>query len=464
MDNEQTRKLHEAPIRRLLFNFSIPIIVGMIVNGTYNIVARIFVGQYFDENGLAALTVSFPIMLIVLAFGMMIGHGSAALVSIRLGEKRKEDAEKIIGQALFLFLVLSALFSTLGIIFMEPMLRFFGADDVVLPYAKEYLRPIILGVLFQKISFGMNGLLSSEGRPKIAMMTMLIAALLNIGFDFLFIVWLRTGIWGAGVSTVLAQIISAGWITAYYLSGRTMLKWRFEYIKFDVRLAWAIAKIGSPSFVMQAVSCFIQGVQNRQLKYYGYLYGLENGFENGGNIAIAVMGVLFATGMLFVFPILGIARGMQPIIGYNTGAKQYRRVERTLVLGLAISVLFGVCVMIPAYIEAEWIVACFIDKEVNPEFIAIGAYALRIFVSMMPAVSVVIVSASYFQASGYAAVALILTLLRQVGFLIPLMLILPYYFGLNGIWMSHPISDAAACFCCLIALGQAYRRSRILPN
>lgn len=472
MDSHQTRELHEAPIRRLLLRFSIPVIVGMLVNSTYNIVARIFVGKFYGnsaaeaEQALAALTVSLPIMLILMAFGMMIGTGTGALISIRLGEQNKEGAERLLGLAMFLYIALSVFFMIFGLIFLEPMLSLFGASETAMPLAKQYMRIIILGVLFHELSFGMNGLLAAEGKPVITMVTMLISAILNIFFDYLFIVVLRTDIWGAALSSVLAQIVSSTWILWYYLSGRSLLRLKWSNIKFNPDLSLSIAIIGMPHFVMQSAACFLQAIQNRQLRHYGGIFGEMHGFEGGGDRAMAVMGIIFSVYSIFIMPLIGLSRGMQPIVGYNIGAKQYHRVRRTLLLGLMIATVFGFLFYIPIYTHTETFVAIFAKEHEasGQEFIALGAYALRVVAWMFPTVGISILISGYFQACGMSMVSLIQTLLRQVFILVPMILILPHVFeyfghpGLDGIWYATPISDLGAFVYCLGWLAWELRR------
>lgn len=466
MDSHQTRELHEAPIRRLLLRFTIPVTVGMMVNVTYSIVARIFVGQYYGSteqeslNALAALTISFPIMQILMAFGMMIGSGSAALISIRLGEKKVDEAEKLLGLAVFLFIALSVTFIVFGLIFLEPLLVAFGADPegAVLPLAKQYMGVILIGVLFNEISFGMNGLLASEGRPAIAMISMLISGLLNILFDYIFIVVLRTDIWGAALGTVLAQAVSSCWIIWYYMSGRSLLRLRLSNIRFNLALSGSMLFIGMPHFVMQSASCFLQAIQNRQLRFYGDIYGESHGIKEGSVQALAVMGIIFVVYSIFAMPLIGLSRGMQPIVGYNTGAKQFHRVRRTLILGLGLGVIYSFVCYIPINLQTEWFISLFAKNEdqTGAEFIALGVHAFRIVTCMLPAVAFAVLISGYFQASGRSVISLFQTLLRQIILLVPLICILPAVFishgrvGLDGIWYATPISDLMACIYCLV--------------
>ncbi|MGL6193366.1 MAG: MATE family efflux transporter, partial [Thermoguttaceae bacterium] len=252
--NEQTHLLANESIGRLLWRYSIPAILGMVVNATYNVVDRIFVGQAINEYALTATTVCFPAMMFIGGVGMMIGIGSATLISIRLGEKQNEQAEKIVGQALLLFFIFSSVLTIVGLVCLEPLLYLFGATELSIGYAVEYLRIILLGLFFQMISFGVNSFIRAEGQPRIAMLTMFIAALLNTFFDWLFLFVFKTGIWGAAFATVLAQFITSFWILWLYLSGRTLIKIRVQNFRIDWKLALHVFHLGFPSFVMQSVA------------------------------------------------------------------------------------------------------------------------------------------------------------------------------------------------------------------
>lgn len=466
---EQTRQLENAPIGALLWKYSVPAITGMLVSATYNIVDRAFIGQTIGEIGITAATLSFPAMMVINAMGMMIGVGSSTLLSIKLGEKKYVDAEKILGQAFFLFFVISIVLGAFGLYFLEPLLYLFGATEKAMPLAKEYLEIIFIGIFFQKIAFGVNTFIRSEGQPKVAMITVIISALLNVFFDWLFLYVFRTGIWGAAFATVLAQAITAGWILWLYFSGRTLVKIRFRYIRLNYGLARQIFVLGMPVFMLQVVNCFLQIIQNQQLKIYGHAYGLEHGLKDGPEIAIAVMGIIFSAVMIFIMPLLGIGQGMQPIIGYNIGAKQYARTRKTLSLGIVCSFFFSlVCVCI-VMLKPEWLIYPFVqnDSPNREEMIRLGTRAIRFFAVTLPGVAVVITSTNYFQSRGRPVYALLLTLVRQVFLLIPLLLFLPVwaearpgFSGLDGIWLATPISDLGSIALATLLLVREYRYFR----
>ena len=459
---EQTRALENDSIRALLWRFSTPAILGMVVNATYNIVDRIFIGQAIGEIGITAATLSFPAMMIFNAFGMLIGIGASTLISIKLGEKKNEEAEKIIGQSLFLFALVSLLFFVFGMVFLEPMLAMFGATEISMPLAKEYLGVILFGILFQTISFGVNSFIRAEGQPRVAMLSMLIGAVSNTFLAWLFMIVFRTGIWGAAFATILAQALSSVWILWLYFSGRTLLKIRWRQIRFHYGLAFQIFSFGFPPFVMQMMGCVLQILQNHQLKHYGEIYGQLHGLQNGAEVSIAIMGILFSVFMLFLMPLLGIGQGMQPIVGYNIGALRHDRVARTLALALGSSCVFSFSCFLLVVLRPEWLIIPFFKSD-SPEYaeiIKLGAHAVRVFSAMMPGVALVIITTSYFQSRGKPFRSLLLTLVRQVFLLVPLLLFLPYIFekvpgsltGLDGVWYSNPISDFGAIILAILFL------------
>lgn len=448
--SEQTRQLEEESIRVLLLKYSTPAIFAMVVSATYNIVDRIFIGQAIGEIGITATTLAYPAMMIINAFGMLVGLGASTLISIKLGEKKNEEAEKLIGQAIFLFLAMSVVFLVFGLLYLEPMLKLFGATEISLPLTKEYFSVILFGVFFQKISFGVNGFIRAEGQPRVAMISTLIGAVANVVLDWFFLFVLGTGIWGAAFATILAQAISSLWILWLYFTDRTLLKIRFRLIRIDLHQIWQIISFGVAAFVMQIVGCVLQIFQNHQLIYYGEIYGRVHGLTNGAEISIAIMGTLFVVFMLFIMPLLGIGQGMQPIVGYNIGARRFDRVARVLTLALCTGFIFSSCCCLLVVLRPEWLIAPFIkfDSPERAQIIVLGTKAIRAFSIMMPGVGIVVIATNYFQSRGKPVRSLMLTLVRQVFLLIPMLFILPYVFenmqeatGLDGIWYSFPASD-----------------------
>ncbi|RQW04779.1 MATE family efflux transporter [candidate division KSB1 bacterium] len=430
MEHQQTRQLAHESIGKLLLKFATPATVGTFMNSIYNVVDRIYIGQAIGAEGLAAVMIAFPIMMMIMAVGMLIAFGSNALISIRLGEKNKEAAEKLLGQALFLFFIVTAVFMVFGLLFLKPMLVLFGASQNVLPYAMQYTRIIMWGVLFHHISFGVNNFIRGEGNPRVAMITMIIGAGMNIVLDPIFIFGFGMGMRGAALATILAQLFSAYWVLHYYISGRSVLKLHWRHFTMTLASARRVIVIGSPPFTMHIANVFILAIVNNALKLYG------------GDTAIAVMGVIFTIHTISLMPVIGISQGAQPIIGYNHGARDFRRVKETLLL--AIKVVTLVCLASTSLI---WLFPRYIFMPFgrqNAEFMALGAYAIRIAMSSFPFVGFTIIVSNYFQATERPHLSLFLSMLRQVIIFIPLVLILPRLAGLDGILYSFPISDFAA--------------------
>jgi len=417
----------QMPIRPLLWKFSLPAIVGMLVSGLYNVVDRIFIGLGVGAHGLAGAVVGFPVMLVQMAFGMLIGLGANALVSIQLGQKHPEEAERIMGCALFLLITNSLLLSVVGLLFLRPLLFLFGGSEQVMPYAVAYLRWILLGGVFGAISFGMNSIIRSEGNPRMAMKTMFIGAGLNTLLDPLFIFVFHLGVAGAAIATIISQAVSALWVLSYFRSGKSHLRLHLANVRFHFPLMAQIVTLGSAPFAMHMVSSLLNAILNNQLQKYG------------GDLAISSMGILYSISMLLLMPIFGINQGSQPIIGYNFGAQKLDRVKRTLQYALIAASAVVVSGFLLIQLFPHMLIALF--SHGNPLLSSTAVRALHLYFLLLPVVGFQIVSSSYFQAVGKPKRAMLLTLSRQVIFFIPAMLILPRFFGLDGVWLSAPFAD-----------------------
>ena len=426
MEHQQTRQLEESPIAQLLIKFSIPAVIGTFINSLYNVVDRIFIGQGVGPDGLAAAMISFPLVVIVMAFGMLIAFGSNALISIRLGEKNKDEAEKILGQALVLFFAFAAVFTTLGLVFLTPLLKLFGASSSVLPLAQDYMQIILIGTLSHEISFGVNNFIRGEGNFRIAMLTMLVGAGMNMILDPIFIFGLDLGMRGAAWATVISQSLAAVWVMWYYLSGRSVLKIRRKYLQVSWDLSRRVMGIGSPPFVMNIANVFILAIVNNSLKLYG------------GDIAISVMGVIFTIYTLNFMPVIGISQGAQPIIGYNYGAQRPDRVRDTLNLAIKIVTIFCVFATLLIMLFPKYTFLPFSRGE--GELVELGTNAIRLVMTMFPFVGFLVIVSNYFQATARPKLSLFLSMMRQVLAFIPIVFILPRIIGLYGVWAAYPIS------------------------
>ncbi|MGV8980753.1 MATE family efflux transporter [Clostridium sp.] len=425
MDN--SKQLGEMKVLKLLMKFSIPAIVGMLVNALYNVVDRIYIGNGVGSLGIAGITIAFPVMLVMMAFSMLIGIGANSLVSIRLGQNRKEEAEGIFGNAVSLLILTSLILSIIGLVALEPLLKLLGASEQILPYARDYLQIILLGGVFQSIGMGMNNFIRSEGNPKIAMYTMLIGALINTILDPIFIFGFHWGMQGAALATIISQAISAIWVIRYFLTGNSLLKIRKKDLKLKPSVIRGILALGAAPFAMQIAASIQNFIMNTSLATYG------------GDIAISGMGVVNSIMTLMVMPVFGITQGVQPIIGYNYGAKKYDRVKQAYKL----AVIFATSIVILGWIITrlfpEQLVSMFNSKDT--ELIVFGTMAIKRFMMFLPFIGFQIVSSNYFQAVGKSKHSALLGLSRQVLILIPALIILPKYFGLKGVISAGPLAD-----------------------
>jgi putative MATE family efflux protein len=424
---ERSQRLGSEGIWRLLLAFSLPAVVGMLVQGLYNVVDRVFIGQAVGSLGIAGTTVAFPPMLILLAFSMLVGLGATALISIRLGERRRDEAERVLGNATVLLVGIALVLTTLGLLFLDPLLVACGATQAVLPYARDYLRIILVGAVFQTTGFGLNACIRGEGNPKIAMFTMLIGALLNIVLDAVFVLGLGWGVKGAAGATVISQAASATWVLAYFIRGKSLVRLRVRNLGLRWNVCSTVLAVGSPPFVAQMAASVLNSILNNQLTIYG------------GDLALSAMGIIYSMAMLILMPIFGINQGAQPIIGYNYGARQFARVKRTLQLAITAASTITLLGFVGTMCFPSQVIRLF-NRE-DQALVLLGSHALRVCLVMLPVVGFQVVSASYFQAVGKPGRALILTLSRQVLILIPALLILPRFYGLDGVWASIPTAD-----------------------
>ncbi|MDI9463683.1 MAG: MATE family efflux transporter [Bacillota bacterium] len=437
-----TRQLEEGKITSLIMRFSGPAIVGMIVTSIYNVVDRIYIGQGVGTLALAGVTVGFPVMLLIMALTSLVGVGATSLISIRFGEKKKDEAERIMGNALVLLVILAVVISVLGLVFLDFLLLNFGATEQTLPYAREYMRIIFAGIIFQVISLGVNNFIRAEGNPKTAMITMVIGAIINVVLDPVFIFGFKMGVGGAALVTVFSQAVSTLWVLHYFFRGNSLLKFRRENLRLRLHWVLNIVSVGLPAFSKQiSTSLSVVILNNVLLKY-------------GGDLAISAFGVSHSVSTLLMMPIFGISQGIQPIIGYNYGAKQFERVKKTLYYGIAMATVICLAGFAGISLFAKQLVLIF---NSSPELLAMGSKALRINHAMLPILGFTIVGSNYFQAVGKPREAVVLNLARQVLLLIPLYFILSHFFMLDGVWAAKPAADGITA---LLTAGTVFREVR----
>ncbi|MFA5537136.1 MAG: MATE family efflux transporter [Bacillota bacterium] len=429
---DRTKHLGEAPIPGLLIKFSLPAIVGMVVNALYNVVDRIFIGHGVGDIGIAGITVGFPMSIIMMAFGMLIGIGATSLISIRIGEQKHEEAEAIMANGTLLLILSSLGITVVSLIWLEPLMVLFGANAEIMPYALDYMKIIVSGSLLMGIGFGMNNFIRAEGNPKIAMYTMLIGAAVNTILDPIFIFGFGWGMKGAAWATVIAQGVSSVWVLSYFLTGKSSLKLRLKNFPLRRKYVSSILAVGSAPFLMQMAASLLTVILNKNLLFYG------------GEKAISVFGIINSLDMLIFMPIFGINQGSQPIIGYNYGAKNFKRVRHTLGLAsLAATMIMLIGFVLNVFFPAEMLA---LFNANDPDLLAIGIKARRISALAFPIIGFQITGAHYFQAVGKPRPAMTLSVVRQIVLLIPFVIFFPRFLGLHGIFWAFPVSDLGAAF------------------
>jgi putative MATE family efflux protein len=420
--------LGEEKIHKLIIEYSLPAMVGMMVNSLYNVVDRIFIGNSPDlgADGLAGITVAFPIMIILMSMGILFGLGGATLFSIKLGEGKRGEAEKALGNSFSMLLISGIVFMVFGQMLLRPILSMFGASATVMPYAVEYMRMIFFGAVFQVGSMGMNNFIRADGEPKTAMITMFMGAGMNILLDAVFIFGLKMGMRGAALATVMAQGISFIWVIRYFVSGKSKVKIKKENLMPELKIVKRITALGIPGASLQMANSLLNAILNKNL----FLYG--------GDIAVSAMGIINSLQMLLLLPVIGLRQGLQPIISFNFGAAKKDRVKSAAKQGVAIATVIVVISYSLTRAFPEALIAMFNRDPVLLEF---GTKALKTWFFFMPVIGFQIIAASYFQAIGQSKTAMFLTLTRQVILLIPALLIFPRFWGLDGILRAAPFAD-----------------------
>ena len=420
----------DKKLSKLLVRFSAPAVAGMFANALYNIISRIYVGQDVGAEGLAAITLLFPLGLIYMGFSALIGVGSNALFSIRLGEKRTEEARYILGNGFILLTLVSGVITVLSYAFLDPILSLLGADAQVLPFARAYAEVVFPGYLLFGIGAGMNHFIRSSGRPKTAMATQLIGAFINLVFGPIFIFTLHWGIRGAAAATVLGQAISFLWVMWFFIRGNTLYRLRLNYCALKKRIVLGCMAIGFSQFAFQLASSALNFILNHALLRYG------------GNVAVSSMGIAISVNTLILMPLLGISQGAQPLIGYNHGARKYKTAIQTLKMALRWSMWITTTGFVIIELFAVPIAAVF--NSTDTVLVAMASRTIRILNIFLPILPLQIMATSFFQAINQPLKAALLSLSRQVLLVIPLVFILPLFLKLDGVFLAPVVADAIA--------------------
>lgn len=429
MANEITWRLENEKVSRLLLQYAIPAVIGTMVNSLYNIVDRIFIGQGVGPLAIAGLTLTFPILLFLQAFGMLVGAGAATRVSIHLGRRANDMAEKVLGNALTLTFIITFVTILPCLIWMDDLLLAFGGSGQTIPYAKDYLYIVVPGTILTSLSFGFNAVMRASGYPKKAMFTMLIGAVANVILDPIFIFWLDMGIQGAAIATIISMFLCTAFVMNHFVQKDSIVRFHRGTFRLEGHVVWNILTIGVSPFAMQLAGSLVVVIQNYSLKVYG------------GDLALGANGIITSVGMLLVMLIIGIAQGMQPIVGFNYGAGHQKRVQETLRLVIITStVIMGVGCLC-SVLFPEVISRAFTN---DPALIEVTANGLRISLLVFVVVGSQISISQFFQSIGIAWKAMLLSLSRQCLYLIPALLIFPSIWGLDGVWYASPFSDFLA--------------------
>ncbi|WP_029278348.1 MATE family efflux transporter [Carnobacterium jeotgali] len=440
-------RLETDSIPKLLAEFSIPAIIGMLVNAIYNIVDRIFIGNdpELGSMGLAAVSITYPVTLVLLAFALMVGVGGSTRFSISLGKKENEKAKFFLGNGVTLAIMAGLLFMILGNVFIEPILRILGASSAVLPYATDYLSVILYGAVFQSVAMALNNFSRADGNPRNSMISMMIGAGFNIIFDYIFIVQMGWGMKGAAYATIGGQFLSMTWQLAYFLGPKANVQLAIQNMKLKAAYVKDILTTGIPAFLLQIANSVLNIVINASLVAYG------------GDIAISVAGIITSATTIIIMMVSGLIQGLQPIISYNTGADRTDRVKEALKIASIIGGIISTIGFLVFQFYPEFVITLFNQETA---VVDLGVNAIRIWTAAFPLVGIQIVWASYFQAVGKVRLASFLNLARQIIFLIPLILILSPIFELNGIYVSVPLAEGLAFVVTFIFLKSQFKTTQ----
>jgi len=437
-------RLGTEPVSKLLLRFSIPAITGMVVNALYNVVDRIFVGQGVNEIALGGLSLVLPLMTISLAFAMLFGIGAANMISMRLGQKRKQEAENALGHCFFLLLGTGLVMTALGLIFLEPLLSLLGAQEgsEALNYARDYLRIILYGTTFALVGFGFSHCTRAQGFPMITMISMIMGAGLNTVLDPIFIFVFHWGVEGAAWATIISQSVSMIWILSFSLGKKAVIRLKPRTLKFSLGIVRQIMAFGSAQFLLQFIMSGVQLLYNTSMGWYG---AAALGVANGGDIALSGMNINGSILMLILMPIFGINQGAQPILGYNYGARQFKRVLRAY-LG-AISAATVICTVGFAVVQLfpVQLVRVFAPEGSAP-MMAFAPRAMRTMMLLLPTAGFQVVSTNLFVVTGRPKTSIFLSMLRQCLALIPCIFIFGHIWGLWGVVAAAPVADAFSLF------------------
>ncbi|MBS3773745.1 MAG: MATE family efflux transporter [Bacteroidales bacterium] len=441
-------ELGKANINSLLIKLSLPSMLAMFANAIYNLVDTIFVGRGVGSLGIGAVAIVLPIVAIVSSFAHLIGIGSATLMSRQLGAGKEKWVNRIAGNGMFLVILVGIFFCVIGEIFTDPILKTFGATPGILPYARDFARILFVGMLWFPFCVSTSNYLRAEGNAREAMYAMLVGIGVNTLLDYIFIFPMNMGIQGAALATILGKLTTFIYLIGYFTSSKSIIRIRFRHFRITKKILKPTISVGLSGFGMRSSSSVANVALNHMLGFYG------------GDMAIAVFGVIYKTTLFLGMPLFGLNQGMQPIVGYNFGAEKYDRILKTIRLGFTYSLIYGMIAIIIFEIFPREIFSLFTNDSA---LLSEGTHAMKIVLSMMWLLGISISSTGIHQAMGKPRAAFFLAILRWVILITPLIFILPRIggLGLDGIWLAFPVADMLAAFISLRILTQTLRKNNI---
>ena len=456
-DKKIPSELGTKPVGKLLKQYALPSIIAMLASSLYNIVDSIFIGHGVDALALSGLAVTFPLMNISTAFGAMVGMGSATLISVKLGQKDYGTAQNILGNAVVMNILMGVVFAAISLLFLDPILYFFGASESTIGYARDYMMIILLGNVITHMYFGFNALLRAMGHPKMAMKATIATVLVNTVLDPLLIFetidlgfvkfagagW---GIRGAAIATVLAQCISLVWQTRVMSDKNELIHFKRGIHKLKSYIVKEVLTIGLPPCLMNLASCFVVIFINRGLTSYG------------GDYAVGAYGIVHKMTFIFVMIVMGFQQAMQPIAGYNYGAKAYDRVTKVLKITIALATGVTTLAFVIGEFFPEYVARVFTSDAQMIEMAVVG---MRYNCLLFPIVGFQMVTGSFFQSIAQPGKSIFLSLSRQLLFLVPFIIIFPHFWGINGVWISLPASDFVSSIFSACLLGHYFRKHKM---
>ncbi len=433
---ENKTQLGTEKIWRLLLKYSLPSVIAMVVNGIYNVVDRYFIGEYVGEYALAGVAVSYPISISLFSLASLVAIGASTLISIKLGEKDEESVVSIFSTAFILIFFNYLLMVIFVFPNLEKILYFFGSDSSTINYSLNYSRIILVTSIFQMYSYLGNNVIRAKGNPIIPMIALLTAATTNIVLDYIFIAKFNMGVEGAAIATGIAKLVSLTILTTYLIKSKTKVKISLKVLK--IKLIKNICIVGTPSFIGTLGLSVTMALLNRNALIYG------------GTAAVVSIGAINSIMTLIFMPLMGIQQGVQPIVGYNYGAKEIDRCFETLAKALIVTFVFSLSAFLVVQLNPKFLLSIFIKETSSTMDVAVNG--IRIFFAMLPFININLLGVAFFQSTGNGKWAIILGMLRQIIFLLPLLFILPPILGLNGVWVAVPVADFLSIVFVAVAL------------